>query len=215
MVRKSCSRCSCTSGWVPSSAYQGPRRQPPKVTRSDRQRRAVGVLDEPVGMLLEEVRLLLGDERRHPDRRLEAAASDLPRARPARRRRTPRPSRASRPSRAGSRRRSARTSSPGTRLRDDVEVVEHLLRGDARAEAVPRAPAGRRRRHRGDSGGWCAARRSPAAASSAARSVPDVTINSSRCHVSPAPSDRPSQSSTARMRRSAKTKPAAEPARTR
>src|SRR4029453_3127717 len=31
-------------------------------------------------------------------------------------------------------------------LRDDVEVVAHLLRRDARAEAIPRAPAGWRRR---------------------------------------------------------------------
>src|SRR5262245_54805972 len=36
IVRKTISRCFCASGWEPSSAYQGPRRQPPKVTLSER-----------------------------------------------------------------------------------------------------------------------------------------------------------------------------------
>src|SRR6185437_5356214 len=41
------------------------------------QRRAVGVFHKPVWMLLEDMRLLLSDERCDPDRRLEAARADL------------------------------------------------------------------------------------------------------------------------------------------
>ena len=41
------------------------------------QRRAVGILDEPVRVLLKDARLFFGDERRDPDRRLEAALANL------------------------------------------------------------------------------------------------------------------------------------------
>ena len=109
------------------------------------QRLAVGVLDEPVGMLLEDVRSFLGDERRDPDRRLESALADLLRARPARCRRTPRRSRASRPSPADSRRRSARTSGRGCFVAMKSRLSSTCCAVTLRPEAIPRAPAGRRR----------------------------------------------------------------------
>ena len=133
------------------------------------QRRAGGVLDEPAGMLLKDRGLLFGNERRDPDRGLESAASNL----------IEHGAHAATERRAGREPVAHRALIPvvdlhvlqtGEALRDDVEVVEHLLCGDARAEAIPRAPAGRRRRGRADNRGWCTARRSPAAASSAARS---------------------------------------------
>src|SRR5215468_1886232 len=94
-------------------------------------------------MLLEDVRFLLGDKRCNPDRRLEPTRADLFEH-------------------------SLHVSAEGrsgfepvahgrlitivdlnvfeTRhfLRDEVEIVEHLLRRDARTEAIPGAPAGRR-----------------------------------------------------------------------
>ena len=56
-----------------------PRAAPPSAEGDlvRRERLAVGAFHEPVGMLLKQVGTRLGDERRHPDRGLEAAPPDL------------------------------------------------------------------------------------------------------------------------------------------
>src|SRR5262245_58479595 len=94
-------------------------------------------------MLLEDLRFLLSDKRRNPDRRLESTSADL----------FEHSLDVSTEGRAG--------VEPVTHgrlitivdlnvfetwhiFRDEVEIVEHLLRRDARAEAIPGAPARRR-----------------------------------------------------------------------
>src|SRR6185369_4032998 len=96
-------------------------------------------------MLLEDVRLFLSDERRNPDRGLEAALADLLQHAldvSAKRCAGFEP--------VAHRRLVAvvdlHVTQTGRVLRDEVEIVEDLLGRDARAEAVPRAPAGRWRR---------------------------------------------------------------------
>src|SRR5215813_2653427 len=95
-------------------------------------------------MLLENVRLFLGDERRDPNRGLETACANLLQHAlhvAAKRRASFEP--------VAHRGLVAVVDLHITQarrvLRDEVEIVEHLLRRDARTEAVPRAPAGRRR----------------------------------------------------------------------
>src|SRR5215469_7048595 len=100
------------------------------------------ILDEPVGMLLENLGLAFGDERRYPDRRLETAFADG----------------AQHVANIASERRAGLEPIPHGRLvavidldvfqlgngfRNHVEVVEHLLGGDPRPKAIPGAPSGR------------------------------------------------------------------------
>src|SRR5204863_672026 len=103
------------------------------------------VFDKPVGVLLEDVRLLFGDEGRDPDGRLEAARANLSEhaahvAAEGRARLKP----------VAHRRLIAVVNlyvfQAGDVLLDEVEVVQDLPRRDARPEAVPGAPAGRRQR---------------------------------------------------------------------
>ena len=108
------------------------------------QRRAAASLMNQSRMLLEHAPTSLRRRTAPPRSPARSRGAGSGRAPSGRCRRTPRRCRASRPSRSDTRRRSARSLRPGTLLRDDVEVVEHLLRRDARTEAVPRAPAGRR-----------------------------------------------------------------------
>ena len=105
------------------------------------QRLAVIVFHEPVGMLLEEIRALFGDERRHPDRRLESAIADLLEHRLHLRRQTRCRSRASRPSPADSRRRSGCSEGPGMSRAITSRLSSTCFAVTFGAEAVPRAPA--------------------------------------------------------------------------
>src|SRR5438105_3887910 len=106
------------------------------------QRCTVRVLDEPVRMRAEQIRFLFRDERRYPNRRLESACTDI----------------GEHGSHVAAERRAGlepvahctlvaivdlHVSEGGHGRRDDVEIVEHLLRGHAWPEAVPRTPAGR------------------------------------------------------------------------
>src|SRR4051812_48643649 len=106
-------------------------------------RRVVCVLDEPVRMLLEDVRVFLGHERRHPDGRLEAALPNgvdhLAHVSPERGTGLEPVSHCGLVAIID-----LDVGEPGNLLRDHVEVIEDVLRGDARTEAVPRAPPGRR-----------------------------------------------------------------------
>src|SRR5207244_7440808 len=106
------------------------------------QRRASVIPDEPVAMRLKDSRSFLRDERRDPNRRFEPSLPD------------PIEDRADVAFERG-----AGVEPVAHRaliaivyldvfqrrdpLRDDVEIVEHLLCGDARAETVPLAPARR------------------------------------------------------------------------
>ena len=108
------------------------------------QRRAVGVLHEPVRMLLKQMRIGFSDEWGHPDGRLEAAppnlfehaqhvaAESFPRLEPI----------------AHGRLIAVvdlNVFQARDVLGDLVQIIENLLRGDARSEAIPGAPAGGRR----------------------------------------------------------------------
>ena len=108
------------------------------------ERLAVGVLHEPVGMLLEDVATGFGDERRHPDGGLEALLADglqhfLHAAAEG--------ASGFQPVAHGGL--VAIVELHVLELRrvfgDGGEVVHHVLGGDARAEAIPTAPAGGRR----------------------------------------------------------------------
>ena len=115
-----------------------PRAAPPaaKCHLVGTQRRSVGVLDEPSRMLLEDMRLFFGDEGRNPDRRLEATRLD----------RLQHLANISAERRARFQPVAHRRLIPlvdlhvgqsRNLLRDDVEIVEDVLRGDTRTEAVP------------------------------------------------------------------------------
>src|SRR5438552_2881559 len=93
-------------------------------------------------MRAEQIRFLFRDERRYPNRRLESACTDI----------------GEHGSHVAAERRASlepvahctlvaivdlHVSEGGHGRRDDVEIVEHLLRGHAWPEAVPRTPAGR------------------------------------------------------------------------
>src|SRR6185369_3104705 len=106
------------------------------------ERLAVCILHEPIPMLLEDVRLFLGDERCNPDRGLEAARADLLQHAldvSAERRTRLEPVAHCRLVAVVD----LHVTQTGRVLRDEVEIVEDLLGRDARTEAVPRAPAGR------------------------------------------------------------------------
>src|SRR5262249_40533959 len=99
--------------------------------------------DEPVAMLLKQSGRLLGNERRNPDGWFEASAANLIEDR----------SHTAAEGRAGIEPITHRALVPVVDLdvlesrnatRDRVEVVENLLRGDGRPEAVPGTPARRR-----------------------------------------------------------------------
>src|SRR5205085_32842 len=108
------------------------------------ERFAFFVTHKPIRVLLEDVRLLFRDERRDPDGRLEAARANLFKyalhvAAESRARLQP----------IAHRRLIAVIYLNVLETRnvfgDEVQIVEHLLSRDARPEAVPRAPARRRR----------------------------------------------------------------------
>src|SRR5439155_14357467 len=115
-----------------------PRTAPPPAERDavGAKRRPIGVFDEPVAVLLKHLRRLFGDERRHPDRRLEPAFADLGE---------------DALHVAAERRAGFEPVAHGGLIAivdlnvgearhvvlDRREIVEHLLRCDARSEAVP------------------------------------------------------------------------------
>src|SRR5262245_6686285 len=95
-------------------------------------------------MLLEDVRFLFSDKRRNPDRRLESAGANL----------FEDGLDVSTESRSGFQPVAhgglitvvdLNVFESGRIFRDEVEIVEHLLRGDVRTEAIPGTPPGRRR----------------------------------------------------------------------
>src|SRR5262245_54037581 len=111
------------------------------------QRRAGVVFDEPVGMLCEQFRFGFGDERRDPDGRLETLSSNRIEHR------------SNIAAKCGSGVEPIAHCAliaivdldvlePGILVRDHVKVVQHLLCGDTRAEAIPGAPTGWRTRRR-------------------------------------------------------------------
>src|SRR5215831_4199374 len=100
---------------------------------------------EPLGMLLEDMRIFLGDERRNPDRRLKAANADL----------FEHSLNVSAESAAGFQPVAhgglitivdLNVFEARRILRDEVEIVEDLLGRDARTEAIPGTPSSRRSR---------------------------------------------------------------------
>ena len=143
IVANTCWKCSCVPGCVPSSAYHGPRRQPPKVTRSDRS-------GAPPASLMNQSRCCW---KSFEPSSATKGATQMAGSKPRRRIRSS-TFRMSPPKAAP-----VSSQSPialwypssiwmyfrdGMLPRNHIQVVEHLLRGDAGAEAVPRAPAGRR-----------------------------------------------------------------------
>src|SRR3989442_4124124 len=94
-------------------------------------------------MLLEDVRCLLGDKRRNPDRGFESTGADL----------FEHSLDVSSESRSGFQPVAhgglitivdLNVLEAGRVFGDEVEIVEHLLRSDAGTEAIPRAPSRRR-----------------------------------------------------------------------
>src|SRR5215212_430426 len=119
---------------------------PPTKRNSIRaQRLSVRVFHKPIRVLLKDLRLLLGDKRRNPDRRFKATPANLFQnalhvaakrgagLEPVARRRLIAVV-------------NLHVTQPRCVFGDEVEIVQNLLRGDAWTEAIPRAPAGRRRR---------------------------------------------------------------------
>src|SRR6266700_465370 len=109
------------------------------------QRVALTVCYKPIRMLLEDVRLFFGDEGRHPDGWFKAARPNLLQHTlhvPTEGRAGLQP--------VAHRRLIAvvdRNVLKARRVfRDEVQIVEHLLRGDPRPETIPGAPARWRRR---------------------------------------------------------------------
>src|SRR5215510_6364543 len=108
------------------------------------QRRAVRIFHEPVGVLLKHMRLFFRDERRDPDRWFETTLANLF----EHALHVAAESGASLEPVAHGRLVAVvdlHVTQTGGLFGDEVEIVEDLLRRDARAEAVPRTPARRRR----------------------------------------------------------------------
>ncbi len=129
---------------MPSSAYHGPRRQPPNVTRSERSGLPSAVFHKPVGVLFEEMRILFGDKRGDPDGWLEAAFADL----------LEHALYVSAEGRSGFQPIAHRwliavvnlnVSQSGYLLGNEIQIIEYLLGGNFRSETIPGAPTGRRR----------------------------------------------------------------------
>src|SRR5215204_2219618 len=118
---------------------------PPTKCNSIRaQRLSVRVVHKPIRVLLKDLRFLLGDKRRNPDRGFKAALANLFQNAlhvAAKRGAGLEP--------VAHSRLIAVVNLHVTQIRcvfgDEVEIIENLLRGDAWTEAIPRAPAGRRR----------------------------------------------------------------------